>query len=226
MLTQVDEQGRSFEAHLPTKEDKFGEMKRVTSIELAPTKITQGDTVLTEFSITQYDATQYASLEQCFQEAIKPQMAQFDYKEQPLVITTQHANYYYDADQETLIKETGGNKEALGCGKIIVSASCKKNTMKLAERIEISVELTPDYQKDYEIIAFHKNAAVNQAAIKAFMARYISKPFVYLENVVGVELNFNKIFYKPETLRPVSEIAAEIAKLDKALKALEAELIL
>jgi type I restriction enzyme M protein len=44
--------------------------------------------------------------------------------------------------------------------------------------------------------------------------------------VVGVELNFNKIFYKPETLRPVSEIAAEIAELDKALKTLEAELVL
>ena len=58
------------------------------------------------------------------------------------------------------------------------------------------------------------------------MAKYISKPFVYLENVVGVELNFNKIFYQPETLRPVSEIAAEIAELDKALKALEAELAL
>ena len=32
------------------------------------------------------------------------------------------------------------------------------------------------------------------------MARYISKPFVYLENVVGVELNFNKIFYKPKRI--------------------------
>jgi type I restriction enzyme M protein len=226
MLTNVDEQGRSFEAHLPFKEDKFGEMKRVNSIELTPTKIKQGDIELTEFRITKYDATKYASLESYYIDAIKPLVAQLDYKEQPLHITTLEANYFYDAEQETLIKETAGHQEALGSGKIVVSASYKKATKKLDERIEISVELTADYQKDYEIIPFHKDAATNRAAIEAFMARYISKPFTYLENVVGVELNFNKIFYKPETLRPVSQITAEIAALDAQLKALEAELAL
>ncbi len=231
MLTNVDEQGRTFEAHLPLKEDKFGEMKRVSSIKLTPTKITQGGMVLTDFCITQYDATQYASLAQYHLEAIKPQIAQLDYKEQPLLITTADANYFFDAEQVTLIKEAGDNKEgrkqeALGCGKIIIKANYKKATKKLAERIEISVELTVDYQKDYEIIPFHKDPTANQAAIEAFMARYVSKPFVYLENVVGVEMNFNKIFYKPESLRPVSEIAAEITELGKELHALEAELAL
>ena len=226
MLTNVDEQGRTFEAHLPLKEDKFGEMKRVSSIELTPTKIKQGDIELNEFCVTKYDAAQFASLDNYFADAIKPQIAQFDYKEQPLLITTADANYYYDAEQETLVKEVGGKKEALGCGKIIVRASYKKATKKLAKRIEISVDLTADYQKDYEIIPFHKDPPANQAAIEAFMARYISKPFAYLENVVGVELNFNKIFYKPETLLPVSVIAAEIAELDTKLKLLEAELAL
>jgi type I restriction enzyme M protein len=226
MLTNVDEKGRTFEVHLPMKEDKFGGIKRDSSLKLPPTQITQGDIVLTEFCITQYDTTQYASLENYCAEVIKPQIAQLDYKEQPLVISTEDSNYYYDPDKETLIKEANGQKEELGCGKIIVSASYKKATKKLTERIEISVELTADYQKDYEIIPFHKDPVANQAAIEAFMVRYISKPFVYLENVVGVELNFNKIFYKPETLRPVSEIAADIAELDKALKALEAELAL
>jgi len=109
----------------------------------------------------------------------------------------------------------------LGCGKIVVKAGLKKASKTQAERIEISVELTPDTQKDYEIISFHKDQADNQAAIEAFMAQYISKPFVYLENVVGVELNFNKIFYKPEKLREVGEILSEIAELDDELKALE-----
>jgi len=226
MLTNVDEQGRTFEAHLPLKQDKFGEMKRASLIELTPTKVTQGDIVLTEFSITKYDASKYNSLEIYCNEIVKPKVALLDYKEQPLVITTAEANYYYDAEQETLIKEAGSKKEALGCGKILVSASYKKATKKLDERIQISVELTADYRKDYEIIPFHKGPSDNQAAIEAFMMRYISKPFVYLENVVGVELNFNKIFYKPETLRPVKEIAAEIAEFDKALKAMEAEFIL
>lgn len=226
MLTHVDEQGRSFEAHLPLKEDKFGKMKRVSSIELTPTKITQREIKLTEFSITKYDPTQFASLDNYCADAIKPLVAQLDYKEQPLIITTADANYFYDAEQETLIKEAGGIKEVLGCGKIVVSASYKKATKKLAERIEISVELTADYQKDYEIIPFHKDPATNQASIESFMARYINKPFVYLENVIGVELNFNKVFYKPESMRHVSEIVAEIAELDKALKAMEAGLVL
>ena len=88
------------------------------------------------------------------------------------------------------------------------------------------MELTASYQKDYEIIPFHKEPAKNHTAIETFMARYISKPFICMENVVGVELNFNKIFYKPEILKPVIEIAAEIGELDAALKALEAELAL
>lgn len=226
MLTNIDEQGRTFEAHLPFKEDKFGDLKRANSVEVIPTNITQGELELTEFSITQYDAAQYTSLEDYFINAIKTKVNQLDYKEQPLVITTIDNKYYYDADQETLIKETDGKKEALGCGKILVKASYKKANKKLAERIEISVELTADYQKDYEVIPFNKNPVTNQAAIEAFMARYINKPFEYLENVVGVELNFNKIFYKPEILRSVSDIWAEIADLDKALKALDAELTL
>lgn len=226
MLTNIDEQGRTFEDQLPMKEDRSGELKRVNSIQLLPIKIEQGDLLLTEFTMTQYDVTLYESLEQHYNEAIKPLVAQLDYKEQPLVVITTDAQYSYDAEQETLIKQANGIKEALGCGKIVVSASYKKATKKLAERVEISVELTADYQKDYEIIPFHKDPIANQAAIENFMKRYITKPFVYLENVVGVELNFNKIFYKPETLRPVSEIVVEIAELDKALKTLEADLAL
>lgn len=226
MLTNVDEKGRTFEAHLPLKEDKFGELKRVNAIALTPKKIAQVDIALTKFTITQYDANHYPSLTSYYIDAIKPQIDGLDYKQQPLIISTLDASYYYDADQETLIKETEGKKEALGCGKIIVKANYKKATKKLAERIEISVELTADYQKDYEVIPFNKNPVANQASIEAFMARYISKPFEYLENVVGVELNFNKIFYKPEILRSVNDISAEIVDLDKALKALEAELAL
>lgn len=226
MLTNVDEHGRTFEAHLPMKEDKFGEMKRVSSIELTPTKITQGELELTEFCITKYDATRYPSLDNYCADAIKPKVAQLDYKEQPLVITTVDARYYYDADQETLIKEANGKKEELGCGKIIVSANYKKPTKKSPERIEICVELTADYQKDYEIVPFLKDAAANQAAIEAFMERYISKPFQYLENVVGVELNFNKIFYQPAKLRDVGAILGELADIDGQLKLLEQEILL
>ena len=61
-------------------------------------------------------------------------------------------------------------------------------------------------------------------ALRKFMERYISKPFCYLENVVGVELNFNKIFYKPENLLEVNDILTEISALDLQLGDLESAL--
>jgi len=223
MLTNVDEKGDSFETGLPVKTYKVSEKKRDKSMKLMPISISNGEQELTEFTITQYDKTQYTTLANYFTDNLKPFIASLNFKEQPLVITTNDGKYSFDNDQETLIKETNGNIETLGCGKIVVKASFKKATKKLPEKIEIRVELTPDYQKDYEIIPFHKDENTNHQAIRHFMERYISKPFEYLENVVGVEINFNKIFYKPEKLREVNEILADIAVLDNELRMLETE---
>lgn len=217
MLTNVDEHGKSFEAKL--KEGKKSE-------KLTLNKLTNGERELCEFVITTFDPAKYDSLADAFEKDIKPFIASLDYKEQPLVITTATAKYWFDTEQETLIKEVNGKKECLGCGKIVVKSAYQKAIKNQPEHIEISVELTPDYQKDYEIIPFHKDEAENLAAIADFMAKYITKPFSYLENVVGVELNFNKIFYKPENLREVVDILAEIDVLDGELEALEAELAL
>ena len=225
-LTNVDINDLTFETRLPLKEDKkTGEMKRVASEILTASKISNGERDVTEFSITEFDEDQYASLHDYFDQDIKPFIASLDYKEQPLKVISSEDCFYFDNDQETLIKEDlkNGTKEALGCGNIIVKSAYKKATKKLAERILITVELTPDYEKGYEIIPFDKIDIKNQQAIEKFMAKYVNKPFEYLENVVGVELNFNKVFYKPETLRHVDEIIKEISVLDQELKALEAE---
>ena len=53
-------------------------------------------------------------------------------------------------DKETLIKEALGKQEVLGCGKFVIKAALKKATKSQGEQIKITVELTPDYQKDYE----------------------------------------------------------------------------
>jgi type I restriction enzyme M protein len=225
VLTNVDDSGKSFEECLPVKENKAGEKKRAKSKSLSPIKIIQDDILLEQFTITEFD-NKFDSLDEYFKDYIKPLIASLDYKEQPLKVITADAQYSFDQDKESLIKEVNGKKEVLGCGKIVVKASYKKASKKQEGKIEISVEILPDYQKDYEVIPFHKDENDNQVAIEAFMGRYISKPFEYLENVVGVELNFNKIFYKPEVLRPVSDIVGEIEKLDEELKALEAELAL
>ncbi len=216
-LTNIDENGKSFVEELP--EGK-------SSLKLKPLKLDNGERTISEFTITNDDTEQFNSLKEAFEGNIKPFISSLDYKEQALVVTTDEARYWFDSDKETLIKETLGKQEELGCGKIVVKSFYKKKTKKLAERIEITVELTPDYQKDYEIIPYHRDEAANNQAIADFMAKYITKPFEYLDNVVGVEINFNKVFYKPEKLRDVAEILEDIATLDGELKALEEELFL
>jgi len=217
VLTNVDEQGKTFA-------DRLEEGK--TSLKLLPLKLENGERTLTEFTIAQYDAEWFSSLAEAFEQDIKPFVDSLDYKEQPLIVTTKEAMYRFDADQETLIKEVIGQQEALGCGRIVVKTALKKKTKTQPERIEITVELTPHTQKDYEIIPFHRDEAANRAAIQAFMAKYITKPFEYLENVVGVEINFNKVFYKPEQLRSAEEILDEIDSLNNELEALEEDLAL
>jgi type I restriction enzyme M protein len=140
-------------------------------------------------------------------------------------VATKQARYWYDNERETIIKAHGDKQEALGCGKIVVKAAYKTAKNK-PPCIEVTVELTPDTEKDYEIIPYHHDEAENRRAIAAFMAKYITRPFEYLDNVVGVEINFNKVFYQPERVQDVETILAELAALEAELQALEAGLAL
>jgi len=105
--------------------------------------------------------------------------------------------------------------------KIVIKAAYKIASKTKDACIEINTELTPDYQKDYEIIPYSPNPEENQKWIDAFMSKYITKPFEYLDNVIGVEINFNKVFYKPEKLREIHEITDDLEKLEAELKELE-----
>ena len=205
LLTNVDETGKA----LPESQ------------KLSPIKLENGQRELTLFASDTYDETKYESLYAYFEKDIKPFIDSLDYKEQPVMVTTSTAKYYYDNEQETLIEESKGKKKALGCGKIVVKAAYKSANKKQGERFEITVELTPDTEKDYEIIPFHKDEAQNKAAIADFMAKYVTKPFEYQENVIGVEINFNKIFYKTGKLQAVTELLDEIRKMDLEINTLE-----
>lgn len=212
MLTNIDFEGRSFKSKL--KEGKISE-------KLIPIKIENGERQFEEFNITTFDSNKFTSLNEVFEKDIKPFISSLNYKEQLLIVTTSEAKYWFDADKETLIKEVNGDREVLGCGKIVIKAGFKRASKTQPERIQITVELMPDYQKDYEIIQFYKNEDDNQAAISNFMGKYIKKPFEYLENVIGVEINFNKVFYNLEELRSVDEILEEINAINQEIKLLE-----
>jgi type I restriction enzyme M protein len=216
-LTNVDAAGHSFAEHLKADQK---------SLKLHPVKLSTPERTLAELPLTSFDPACHASLLDRYENDIAPYVAGLDTKEQALVVATKKERYWYDAERETLVKESDGKQAALGCGKIVVKAAYKAAAKNQPARIEITVELTPDYEKDYEIIPYRRDEAANQQAIAAFMAKYITRPFEYLDNVVGVEINFNKVFYRPEQLRDVAMILAEIAAIDVELKALEAALTL
>lgn len=240
MLTNVDEDGNYLQ--LPTKTNKEGEIVEEKSIKLQANKIIQvseGNKIQldkTEFTADDLIGTEYNSLDEYLEKLIKPLIAELDYKEADLKVFTNKATYYYDNDKETIIEQTGKNNTALGNGKIVIKATAKKGTVivkegkkketkvQLTKSINITVELTKDLQKDYEIIPYHPNEATNQSNIDAFMAKYITKPFEYIDNVIGVEINFNKVFYTPEALRPIDAITKNLNDLENELNALEKNL--
>lgn len=229
VLTNVDENGQSFEKHLTVRTNNSEEKVIGKSLKLKPIRITQqseASTIeLTDFEITEYDKDKFDSLLQYFETQIRPTVAELDYKEENLIIhQAKGISYSYDRNKETIIKKSNDKEEELGCGKIIVRAAYKKPTKTKEESITITAEVTPDYQKDYEIIPYSPDKQENKQNITDFMEKYITKPFRYLDNVIGVEINFNKEFYTPEQLRSVEEIITDLSDLEKELVNLEKEL--
>lgn len=206
ILTNLDVNGKSFEGKLAPKKK---------SLKLTPLKIVQD-----EISIDKFSSNDIGKLDE-----IKETIKALDYKESDLrVYIDEDVYYFYDNDKETIIKQTKEKQEELGCGKIVVKSSYKKATKTKEANISITVELTPDYSKDYEIIPYDKDEKQNQKNIEAFMAKYISKPFELLDSVVGVEINFNKVFYKPQKLRPLETILAELSEINSELAEMESGL--
>lgn len=133
------------------------------------------------------------------------------------------ADYFYweDKEQNVVLRTSvvSGVHEVLGRGYILVTYGSTKKGDKIC-----TVKILDYTYKDTEIISFNPDSEQNSENILAFMNRYIFKPYCLLDNTVGVEVNFNKEFYVPETVEPVDSILAEIAEIDKELINLEKEL--
>ena len=215
MLTNVDNEG------------KFIEEK----IKLKPTKITQtseeGTFTLTTFELTDFDKSKYIDIFECYNATIAPALNAFDYKENQLIVASGGKFYTYNSDEETIFEAKSeenarnGIGKRLGCGKIQIKSSLKKSTKISLIKYVVTVELITDLQKDYEIITYSPNEVENQANIAAFMAKYVTRPFEYLDNTIGVEINFNKVFYKPEKLDKIEDILSDLKQLENDLATLE-----
>lgn len=220
MLTNVDSEGRFIEE----------------KIKLKPTKITQtdeeGNFTLSTFELSDFDKSKYLDIFECYDATIAPAINAFDYKENQLIVASGAKFYTYNSEEETILEcktEDDARKaigKRLGCGKIQIKSTFKKATKTTEAKYVVTVELLTDLQKDYEIISYSPNEEENRTNIANFMAKYVTRPFAYLDNTVGVEINFNKIFYQPEKLEPIQDILADLAQLENELKTLEADLSL
>lgn len=132
-------------------------------------------------------------------------------------VTTQDgaALYYYDADRRSVVKETDDEIIYLGEGSMSFSFGTSKKLKTL------KVVFSPKTYKDYEIIPHHFDEEDNAAEVKAFMQKYVFKPYTLADNVVGVELNFNKEFFVPEQIENTSDILKEIDELNRQIKEIE-----
>jgi type I restriction enzyme M protein len=231
MLTNVDDAGNVIE--MPNKITKDGDITEEKSIKLEPVTIAILDTfkengmkAINEMVITSYDKTIYSNLADYYEKHFKTFINDFDFKDEAFVLIDSQGNSFtYDNDKESIVVKDKKQKESfLGNGKIVIKSSFKKATKTKEEYILVTADLTKDLQKDYEIIPFHPNEDQNQQTIATFMAKYITKPFEYLDNTIGVEINFNKVFYKPEQLRDVIEITADLMELENELANLEKDL--
>ncbi|MEI8084684.1 MAG: N-6 DNA methylase [Paludibacter sp.] len=239
MLTNVDSNGKFIEEKIKLKPELITQVSE------------DGISSLNTFEISDYDKTKYNSITDCYNDTIAPLLEAFDYKENQLTVKTADKLYSYLKDDETIIavvpvdlvdsvetvetrhatslhvtseQSTSLQQTNLGCGKIQIKSTFKKAAKTADAKYIITVELTPDLQKDYEIIPYSPNEEENYSNIAAFMAKYVSRPFEYLDNTVGVEINFNKVFYKPEKLDSVQSILNDLDALEKELLNLEANL--
>ena len=134
------------------------------------------------------------------------------------IVCTSDYFYWEDKEQNVVLRTSvvSGVHEVLGRGYIAVTYGNSKNGGKTC-----TVKISDYTYKDTEIISFKPDSEQNSENILAFMNRYIFKPYRLLDNTVGVEVNFNKEFYVPETVESVDSILAEIAEIDNELDNIE-----
>lgn len=133
-------------------------------------------------------------------------------------VKVNEGEYRFDEDRNTIVRTSDG--EAVGCGKFTIK---KRKDRKNGEIITENY-IEPVYINDYEIIPHHFNQDENQREIDAFMQKYVFKPYKLGDNIIGVELNFNKEFYEPEVIDNTSILLQELKKLEEEMNILRVEI--
>jgi type I restriction enzyme M protein len=141
-----------------------------------------------------------------------------------VIIKTIEGDYSFNTERQTIVKTFNDVETDLGCGVIKVKVSYKKATTKEKETLVTTVELLTKTEKDNEIIEYSSDIIKNEELKQSFLNKWVERQYIPLENKVGVEINFNKIFYKPEVLRPIDDIKTDLKASNAVLLGLMGEI--
>ena len=133
---------------------------------------------------------------------------------QSLTIITDNNNSYTVDDNNCVIKNDGINIVNLGYGAINIKASFSKATSKKEATISISASIEQVWSKDEEKIPF--SDINNEENIQEFLKEWVSddlSEIEFLDNVIGVEVNFNSVFPKELKIRRTIDILKDIKEL-------------
>ena len=192
ILTEVDDEGRYLTEPIEVKK---------------PHSILLGDEEITEVNGLQPDEADD------LMDAINDAKAAGE--EIKVVTQDMTACYFYDEDRHSVGMEDDKDFTYLGEGTMSIGFTTSKKLKNL------KVTFSPKTYKDYEIIPHHFDEEENASEVNAFLQKYVFKPYVLSDNVVGVELNFNREFYVPEQLEDAEDIIREIEELNSQIKEIE-----
>lgn len=111
----------------------------------------------------------------------------------------------------------------LGRAALNVTVKTKVNKKSGEERLVLTLSFGPDTEKDTETTPYSQNAQQNANLQAEFLGRWVKDPYVKLNESVGCEVNFNRLFPKTAERKSVAQINAELAALDAQLEALKRE---
>lgn len=104
-----------------------------------------------------------------------------------------------------------------GRGRIDFTAKANKKE----KTVSLEVLIKADIEKDYEVIPYCPDPKDNDKKIATFMKEWVERPYKLTENTVGVEVNFNKIFYSNESSRSIKVVLNDLKKLQEEIEFLE-----
>ena len=148
----------------------------------------------------------------------------FDHEEQSLTVNCSDGVSYSLDENHCIIKTVDGAIQNLGYGVIKVKVLYKKSKGKISENVSIEVSCESVWSRDDEKVRHLPEKECNDKLISDFMAEWVSQNtqcYKLLDNIVGVEINFNSVFPKKIEIRSTDVILKELSLIDDTLRSIQ-----